>query len=63
MNVSLTNIAFVRGFDVTFPFDGTATYDRDHHLASLLNLSHGFASIISMEALIEILVSRIREDR
>jgi bifunctional isochorismate lyase/aryl carrier protein len=45
--------AFVQGFDVTFPFDGTATYDEEHHLASLLNLSHGFASIISMDALLD----------
>jgi bifunctional isochorismate lyase/aryl carrier protein len=35
--------AFVRGFDVFFVVDGTATYNREFHLASLLNLSHGFA--------------------
>jgi isochorismate hydrolase len=36
--------AFVRGFDVFFLIDGTATYNREHHIASLLNLSHGFAT-------------------
>lgn len=35
--------AFVRGFEVFFPLDTTATYRRDFHLASLLTLSHGFA--------------------
>ena len=35
--------AFIRGFDVFFVVDGTATYNREFHLASVLNLSHGFA--------------------
>lgn len=35
--------AFMRGFQVFFAVDGTATYNRDFHQASLLNLSHGFA--------------------
>jgi len=35
--------AFVRGFKVLFPVDGTATYNRAFHEAALLNLSHGFA--------------------
>ncbi len=35
--------AFVRGFTVFFPIDGTATYNEDFHWATLLNLSHGFA--------------------
>lgn len=42
--------AFVRGFQVTMPFDATATYDEEHHLASLLNLSHGFATITTAAA-------------
>jgi len=33
--------AFVRGFDVFFTVDGTATYNEKFHRASLLNLSHG----------------------
>jgi len=35
--------AFMRGFDVYFLIDGTATYNEEHQLATLLNLSHGFA--------------------
>jgi isochorismate hydrolase len=35
--------AFMRGYEVFFPVDGTATYTEAHHRASLLNLSHGFA--------------------
>lgn len=36
--------AFMRGFDVFFTVDGTATYNEDFHRASLLNLAHGFAT-------------------
>jgi isochorismate hydrolase len=36
--------AFMRGFEVFFTIDGTATYNEDHHWATLFNLSHGFAS-------------------
>jgi len=36
--------AFMRGFEVFFTVDGTATYNRLHHTASLLNLAHGFAT-------------------
>jgi bifunctional isochorismate lyase/aryl carrier protein len=35
--------AFVRGFVVFIPVDGTATYNEDFHFATYLNLSHGFA--------------------
>jgi isochorismate hydrolase len=35
---------FTRGFEVFFLIDGTATYNEDFQLASLLNLSHGFAT-------------------
>ena len=41
--------AFVRGFEVFFTVDGTATYNLDYHMASLLNLSHGFAMPILVE--------------
>ena len=37
--------AFVLGFQVFFLVDGTATYNQDFHRASLLNLSHGFATL------------------
>lgn len=44
--------AFVRGFEVTFPVDGTATYDEHHHLATILNLAHGFATTTRVRDLV-----------
>ncbi len=44
--------AFVRGFNVIFPIDGTATYNKEHHMGTLRNLSHGFAHIQTNENLI-----------
>lgn len=35
--------AFMHGYNVFFPVDGTATYSEAHHRASVLNLAHGFA--------------------
>lgn len=35
--------AFMRGFEVFFCIDGTATYAEELHCASLLTLAHGFA--------------------
>lgn len=44
--------AFVHGFEVFFTVDGTATYNEQHHLATLFNLSHGYAiPILVKEAL------------
>ena len=40
--------AFMKGFGVFFPVDGTATYNLAFHQASLLNLAHGFASVVLM---------------
>ena len=40
--------AFMRGYQVFFLADGTATYNRQFHQASLLNLAHGFAQIMSV---------------
>jgi isochorismate hydrolase len=34
--------AFMRGFEVFFLIDGTATYNAEFHRASLINLAHGF---------------------
>ena len=44
--------AFMRGFDVFFLIDGTATYQRDYHRASLLNLAHGFATLVTVNDLL-----------
>jgi len=37
--------AFVNGYNVFFPIDGTATYNEEFHIATLTNLAHGFANI------------------
>lgn len=44
--------AFMRGFEVFFTVDGTATYNEDLHRASLLTLSHGFAIPVLIEELL-----------
>ncbi len=41
--------AFVHGYEVIFPVDGTATYNLAYHRASLVNLAHGFASPVMMK--------------
>ncbi|MBC8527721.1 MAG: cysteine hydrolase [Candidatus Cloacimonetes bacterium] len=38
-----TRSAFIRGFEVFFTIDCTATYNENFHLSSLMNLAHGFA--------------------
>lgn len=43
--------AFMRGFNVYFPIDGTATYNENFHNATLLNLSHGFVVPVLLENL------------
>ncbi|UCG61327.1 MAG: isochorismatase family protein [Candidatus Zixiibacteriota bacterium] len=47
--------AFMRGFEVFFPVDGTATYNEEFHKASLLNLSHGFAELVLINELLRAL--------
>lgn len=47
--------AFMRGFEVFFPVDGTATYHEAFHRASLLNLGHGFATLTLVSDLIAVL--------
>lgn len=44
--------AFVRGYEVFFVGDATATYNEQLHFATLLNLCHGFTWIISTNELI-----------
>jgi nicotinamidase-related amidase len=45
--------AFMRGFQVFFLIDGTASYNEAYHQASLLNLSHGFAIPVLVEEIEE----------
>jgi isochorismate hydrolase len=51
--------AFMRGFEVFFTVDGTATYTLAFHQAALLNLAHGFAVPMLVE---EVLAAFQRED-
>ena len=50
---STARSAFMNGFEVFFPVDGTATYNLEFHRASLVNLAHGFASIVLMKDIVE----------
>ena len=45
--------AFVRGFHVFFVRDGTATYDNKYARATFLNLSHGFADIVTAKEILD----------
>ena len=45
--------AFVQGYYVFFPIDGTATYNEEFHFATLTNMAHGFADIALIENLIQ----------
>jgi bifunctional isochorismate lyase/aryl carrier protein len=47
--------AFMRGFEVYFVTDGTATYKQKMHDASLLNLSYGFAILLTVDTVIKLL--------
>jgi len=50
--------AFIRGFEVFFAVDGTATYCKNFHFGSLFNLSHGFAVPVLCEEVIQIMEDR-----
>jgi isochorismate hydrolase len=50
--------AFVRGFNVYFVVDGTATQNLDFHCATLLNLAHGFAMPVLTDELVKNLNDR-----
>lgn len=43
--------AFVRGFEVFFTIDGTATYTEYYHMAALTNLSYGFSVPVLLDEL------------
>ncbi len=53
--------AFMRGFEVFFLIDGTATYNEDHHLATLLNLGHGFANLVFVNEILEVVKSNFQK--
>jgi bifunctional isochorismate lyase/aryl carrier protein len=45
--------AFMRGFEVYFVKDGTSTFSKEMHEAALLNLSYGFATLITMRDVVK----------
>jgi isochorismate hydrolase len=47
--------AFVRDYRVFFLADGTSTVNEDFHLATLKNLSYGFATLLTCDRLINTL--------
>jgi len=50
---STARAAFIHGYKVIFPVDGTATYNIKYHKSTLRNLSHGFAVPVLMKELIK----------
>lgn len=47
--------AFMRGYEVLFTVDGTATYNQEFHNASIMNLAHGFATPVLISDVLSIL--------
>ena len=47
--------AFMRGFEVYFLEDGTATFSEEMHEAALLNLGYGFAILTKIDDVIRAL--------
>jgi len=45
--------AFMRGYEVYFTVDGTASYNENFHRASLLNLSHGYATLALVKEILQ----------
>jgi len=43
---------FVQGYEIFFLVDGTATYNREYHLATLRNLAHGIAVLTTCDSLL-----------
>lgn len=43
--------AFMNNFEVFFLFDGTATYKKEYHESTILNISYGFGEIYFFEDL------------
>jgi isochorismate hydrolase len=50
---STARSAFMRGFEVFFTIDGTAANNKNFHMASLLNLSYGFATPVLTTEILE----------
>jgi isochorismate hydrolase len=46
--------AFIHGYEVFFVVDGAAAYNADMHRATLLNLAHGFGSLVLARQLLDV---------
>ena len=56
--------AYYRDYRVFFPADGTGTINEEMHLASLLNLSYGFALVTTSDAIVAAMgPSKARKNR
>lgn len=44
--------AFMNNFEVFFLFDGTATYKKEYHEGTILNISYGFGDILFIKDLL-----------
>jgi isochorismate hydrolase len=53
--------AFMRGFEIFFAVDGTATYNEAFHRAALTNLAHGFATLTLVSEVMAALRARGEE--
>jgi isochorismate hydrolase len=45
--------AFMKGYEVYFTINGTASYNENFHRASLLNLAHGFVYPVLVEEIVK----------
>jgi len=59
---STARSAFMRGFQVFFTVDATASYNRAFHQATLLNLAHGFAVPVLGEEVIAAIAGEKKGD-
>ena len=50
--------AFVRDFRVLFLADGTSTTTADFHLATLKNLSYGFATLMTCDQAVSFILNK-----
>ena len=55
---STARSAFMRGYEVVFTIDGTATYNEQFHYATLLNLAHGFVTPVLIDQIIDRLTKK-----
>lgn len=45
--------AFMNNFETFFLFDGTATYKKDYHESTIINISYGFGDIIFIDEILK----------